>query len=104
MKSNQEERKRDQEHQDLYWFTLPQELRLVLCQQAKNSTKRITNINLNTKSITLAPDKTTRHTAAHSSLHPTTVVNNVEPYYTNPNYKPYIIWEPNSQLQITNPT
>jgi len=45
MKSDQEERKRDQQHQDLYCFTLSQGLHPVLCQQAKNSTKKITKIN-----------------------------------------------------------
>jgi len=45
MKSDQEERKRDEEHQDLYRFTLSQGLRPVLCQQAKNSIKKITKIN-----------------------------------------------------------
>jgi len=38
-KCNQDEEKRDQEHQDLYWFTLPQGLRPVLCQKVKNFSK-----------------------------------------------------------------
>jgi len=57
----------------------------------------------NTTSITLAPRKTPLHPAAHSPLHSTTVVNSTEPYFTLPNYKPYAIWKPNIQLQITNP-
>jgi len=40
--------------------------------------------------ITLAHRKTTLHLAAHSLLH-------------KPNYKPYVIWVTNAQLQITNP-
>jgi len=40
MISVQEERKKDQEHKDLCWFTLPQGLRPVLCQLAKCSTKK----------------------------------------------------------------
>jgi len=94
--------KRDQEHQDLYWFTLPQGLRPVLCQQAKNSTKDQQDQS-NTMSITLAPSKTTLHPVTHNPLHPITTVNIVEPYCTNPNYKPYGIWKSNSRLQITNP-
>jgi len=37
-KNVQEERRKDKEHKDLYWFTLPQRLRPVLCQLAKSST------------------------------------------------------------------
>jgi len=40
MLSVQEERKKDQEHKDLYWFTFPQGLRLVLCQLEKRSTNQ----------------------------------------------------------------
>jgi len=39
-RSVQEDRKKDQEHKDLYWFTFPQGLRSVLCQLAKSSTKK----------------------------------------------------------------
>jgi len=84
LKSDQNEGKRDQEHQDLYWFTLPQGLRSVLCQQAKNSTKDQQDQS-NTMSITLVPRKTTLHPVAHKSLHPTAAVNSIEPYCTNPN-------------------
>ena len=56
LKSDQDEGKRDQEHQDLYWFTLPQGLCLVICQQSKNSTKDQQD-QFNTKSITLAQSK-----------------------------------------------
>jgi len=57
--------KRDQENQDLYWFTLPHRLHPVLFQQAKNSTQDQQDQS-NTMSITLAPSKT--------PLHPTTAV------------------------------
>jgi len=40
MISVQEEGKKDQEHKDLYWFTLPQGLHPILCQLAKSSTKK----------------------------------------------------------------
>jgi len=40
MISVQEERKRDEEHKILYWFTLSQGLRPVLCQPAKISTNK----------------------------------------------------------------
>jgi len=75
---------RDQEHQDLYWFTLPQRLRPVLCQQTKSITKKIKrSIQYNSKVLTprktilhntahnnLAPYKSTLHPLAHNLLHP----------------------------------
>jgi len=102
LKNDQDEGKRDQEHQDLYEFTLPLGLRLVLCQLVKNSTKDQQD-QFNAKSITLSQSK--KPTAPHNTQ-PTTPHNNcksAESYYTNPNHKPYAIWESNSQLQITNP-
>jgi len=54
--SVQEERKKDQEHKILNWFTLSQGLRPVLCQLAKSSTKKITKIRF-TQITTLATHK-----------------------------------------------
>jgi len=102
MKSDQEERKRDQEYQDLYWFTFPQGLRPVLCQLAKNSTKKINKINSIQYNYPF-PRKSTLHPAPHNLLHPTIIVKQCRTLLHNPNYKPYAIWVTNAQLQITNP-
>jgi len=40
MISVQEERKKDQEHKILHWFTLPQRLHPILCQPVKISTNQ----------------------------------------------------------------
>ena len=57
-RSVQEERKKDQEHKILSWFTLPQGLCPVLCQPAKISTKKITKISF-TQYNTCKPEATT---------------------------------------------
>jgi len=57
-RSVQEERKKDQEHKILSWFTLPQGLRPVLCQPTKISTKKITTYQFYTIQY-LQPQATT---------------------------------------------
>jgi len=102
MKSDQDERKRDQEYRDLYRFALPQGLRRVLCQQAKNSTKKITKIssiqyNFHCSLQVRAKLCSTQATTPHNSYKQCRTV------LHNPNYKPYAIWVRNVQLKITNP-
>jgi len=50
----QEERKKDQEHKILSWFTLPQGLRLILCKLAKIFTKRSPRLVLHNTILLLA--------------------------------------------------
>jgi len=57
--SVQEEGKKDQEHKDLYWFTLPQGLRPVLCQLTKSSTKKDHHDQFYTNYNTCNPQATT---------------------------------------------
>jgi len=64
---------------------------------------KINKINSIQSQLHLLKAKNPLHTTTHSPLHATTGENSVEPYCTNPNYKPYAIWKPNSQLQIKNP-
>jgi len=88
-------KKREKEikkHHELYWFTLPQGLRLVLCQQAKSFTKKITRlVKYNTNTLaprkstlhptthkTLAPSKTKLQSATHNLLHPIIVMNTMQ--------------------------
>jgi len=73
MISIQEERKRDQEHKILYWLTLPQGLRLVLCQPAKISTNQDHQDQFTTVQTPCNRKKPLLPTA-NNPLHPTTVV------------------------------
>ena len=89
--SVQEERKRDQEHKILSWFTLPQRLRPVLCKLAKIFTKKISKIN-----FTQYNSCTPQANPAPNSKQPTEPYNrsstSTEPtVLSSYNYTPYVI-------------
>jgi len=93
--------KRDQEHQDLYRFTfLKGYVQSFANKQVIPLKRSPRSVQYNT--ITLAPRKSTLHPTTHSLLHPTTAIKQCRTLLHNPNYKPYVIWVTNAQLQITN--
>jgi len=93
--------KRDQEHQDLYRFTfLKGYVQSFANKQVIPLKRSPRSVQYNT--ITLAPRKSTLHPTTHSLLHPTAAIKQCRTLLHNPNYKPYVIWVTNAQLQITN--
>jgi len=56
---NQDRVKKDQEHQDLYWFTLPQELHPVSLLTSKENSLKNAIVQLIQQELRLAPYKNT---------------------------------------------